>query len=123
MNSAPEYRIKLWRALSDLFLDTEISDRTYQYIARVVQEDGYTSEEAEHVLWQEVYPVLKANLRSVAGVWTGWSDDWLLANIKVSSNLAQRTAVMGESDIIREISSCWDKVRAHLQADVAMPRA
>jgi len=117
MKSTPEGRIKLWSALSDLFLDTEISDYTYQYIARVIREDGYTSEEAERVLWYEVYPVLEANLRSVAGVWAGWPDEWLVANIKASSSSAQ-TAIMGEETIIGEIRSCWEKVRAHLQADI-----
>jgi hypothetical protein len=118
MKSTPEGRIKLWSALSDLFLDTEISDHTYQYIARVIRENGYTSEEAERVLWHEVYPVLEANLRSVAGEWAGWSDEWLVANIKASSSSVQ-TEIKGEEEIIGEIRSCWEKVRAHLQADVA----
>ena len=71
MKSTPEDRLRLWSALSNLFLDTEPDDHTFGYIARVIREDGYTSEEAEHVLWQEVYPVLEPNLRSVAGVWAG----------------------------------------------------
>ena len=119
MKNTPEDRLRLWSALSDLFLDTEIDDHTFGYIARVIREDGYTSEEAEHVLWQEVYPVLEANLRSVAGVWAGWPDEWLIRNIRVSSTPPERTAIMGEPGIIHEIRSCWDRVRACLEADPA----
>jgi len=119
MKSTPEDRLRLWSALSNLFLDTEPDDHTFGYIARVIREDGYTSEEAEHVLWQEVYPVLEANLRSVAGVWAGWPDEWLIMHISVSPSPAERRAIMGEPWIVREISSCWDRVRACLEADPA----
>jgi hypothetical protein len=119
MKRIPEDRLRLWRALSSLFLDTKPDDHTFGYIAHVIREDGYTSEEAEHVLWQEVYPVLEANLRSVAGVWSGWPDEWLIMHISVSPSPPERTAIRGEPGIIREISSCWDRVRAHLEADPA----
>jgi hypothetical protein len=80
-----ERRLKIWRALSELFLDAEIDAAVFDYIAGTVMETGYTSEEMHSILWGEVYPVLKSNLRSVAGVWSGWSDEWLLENIKISS--------------------------------------
>jgi hypothetical protein len=118
MKNTPEDRLRLWSALSNLFLDTEIADYMFAHIARVIREDGYTKEEAEHVLWQEVYPVLEANLRSVAGVWAGWPHEWLVEHISVSSP-AQRRAVMGEPGIIREIRSCWGRVCAELEADPA----
>lgn len=119
MNSTPGSRLRLWKALSDLFLDTEVSEPTYRYIARVIEEDGYTREEAERILWQEVYPVLEGNLRSVAGVWAGWPDEWLLQHLKISSDALPRSAMTGDSVIVSEINSCWRRVLAYLPADIA----
>lgn len=99
-----EERLKIWRALSDLFLDTEIEDSTFKYIARAVSESGFSLSEVEDILWYEVYPVLESNLRSVAGVWEGWSDTWLLQNLPAAVRPA---AIHGEPSIIKEIKRCW----------------
>ena len=45
-----EDRLKIWRALSDLFLDTEIEDYVFEYIARAVSECGLSLSEAEDIL-------------------------------------------------------------------------
>lgn len=111
-----EERLKLWRALSDLFLDTEIDDATYKYIARTIKELDLTLSVAETILWHEVYPVLESNLRSVAGVWDGWPDEWLLKHISVCE---QPSAIMGEPDIIKEIKSCWSQVVSILASENA----
>lgn len=100
-------RIKIWRALSDLFLDTEINDVTYKYIAKTIQESELSLSEIENILWYEVYPALESNLRSVAGVWEGWSDEWLLENLKVCE---RPNAIMGSENIIDEIKDCWLKI-------------
>ena len=105
--SEKEERIEIWRALSDLFLDTEINEVNYQYIARIVSESSLSLTEIENILWHEVYPVLESNLRSVAGVWDGWSDEWLLLHLNVCS---EPGAIHGRSSIIKEIQRCWAHV-------------
>ncbi|MEQ1582158.1 MAG: hypothetical protein ABL964_16325 [Steroidobacteraceae bacterium] len=117
MKNTPEHRIKLWRALSGLFLDTAIDDHDYKHIARVIAEDGYTFAEAEQILWHEVYPVLEDNLRSVAGVWEGWPDQWLVERIKILVGSERELTFTGDSAVVREISSSWRRVRAHLDQD------
>ena len=107
-------RIKIWRALSDLFLDTEIDDITYKYIAKTIQESELSLSEIENILWYEVYPVLESNLRSVAGVWEGWSDEWLLDHLKVCE---EPNAIMGSAVIISEIKACWLKVIEFLPSE------
>jgi hypothetical protein len=109
-------RLKVWRALSELFLDTEISDFTYDYIARTVLEAGYTPEEMREILWGEVFPVLEGNLRSVAGVWAGWPDEWLLKHLKVSSGVS---AIQSDGGVVREIRECWSRVASRLPAEYA----
>lgn len=102
-----EDRLKIWRALSDLFLDTEIEDYVFKYIARTVSECELSLSEAEDVLWYEVYPVLEGNLRSVAGVWEGWPDSWLLQNLPAR---VRPSAIHGDPTIIKEIKRCWQRV-------------
>lgn len=102
-----EDKLKIWRALSDLFLDTEIEDYVFQYIARTVSECGLSLREAEDILWYEVYPVLEGNLRCVAGEWQGWSDDWLLQNLPAR---VRPNAIHGHPAIIKEVKGCWQKV-------------
>jgi len=102
-----EDRIEIWRALSDLFLDTEITDTTYEYIARTIDESGLSLTEAENILWYEVYPVLEKNLRSMTGVWDGWSDAWLLEHLSKRSFTG---AIGGKSSIKKEITASWLRV-------------
>jgi hypothetical protein len=102
-----EQRLELWRALSDLFLDTEVDDVTFKYIARTISESGLSLPEVEDILWYEVYPVLESNLRSVAGVWDGWPDSWLLQNLPAA---VRPNVIHGDASIIKEIKRCWLKV-------------
>jgi len=111
-----EERLDLWRAFSDLFLDTEIGDVGFKYIARTIVESGLSKQEAENILWYEVYPVLESNLRSVAGVWDGWSDSWLLQHLKICE---AKGTIHGEPSTMKEIKRCWSEVVAHLPGEKA----
>ncbi|ROM62413.1 hypothetical protein BK653_26840 [Pseudomonas brassicacearum] len=111
MNLVDPTRLKTWQALSSLFLDTEIDDLTYDYIARVVLETGYSPSEMHSILWNEVFPVLEANLRSVAGEWAGWTDEWLLEHLTVRDGCESRTS---SGSIAKEIARCWGHVATRL---------
>ncbi|CAK0779577.1 hypothetical protein CCP4SC76_6960001 [Gammaproteobacteria bacterium] len=77
MNPIPEdlsSRRAAWDALSDLFLDTDVSlSRTWRI--EKLAELPYTIAELEQILIDEVYPICKYNLLS--GVWTGFDPGWL----------------------------------------------
>lgn len=100
-------RLTIWRALSELFLDTEINELTYRYIARTINESELTLSEVEHILWYEVYPVLASNLRAVAGVWDGWSDAWLLQNL---NRCDKPRVIHGKRSVVNEIKKSWSHV-------------
>jgi hypothetical protein len=70
-------RRPIWSALSDLFLDTELTNGVLTWIGKQVIASGYSPAEVQSILWNEVFPVLEANLRSPAGVWEGYELDWL----------------------------------------------
>jgi hypothetical protein len=73
-------RQPVWEALSDLFLDTDTSlSRPW----RVEQLAGstYSIGQLDHILLDEVYPVCRFNLMSVAGEWAGFDQAWLQTRI------------------------------------------
>ncbi|AFZ69374.1 DUF7079 family protein [Deinococcus peraridilitoris] len=67
----------VWTALSELFLDTELSEADDRHIACVLANSGYSTQELTHILCDEVTPVVGSNLIAPAGVWSGVDDAWL----------------------------------------------
>ena len=80
-----EHRKPVWIALSDLFLDTDVT-LSYEYIARVCAESRYSSNELRDILKHEVAPVVCFNLMSVAGEWVGFDEQWLVTRIRKKIN-------------------------------------
>lgn len=75
-----EHRRPVWEALSTLFIDTDPSlDRRWR--AQVLASSAYSLQELEEILLAEIYPACGRNLRSIAGVWTGFDQEWLEARI------------------------------------------
>ncbi|WP_449448580.1 DUF7079 family protein [Spongiivirga citrea] len=72
-------RKQLWIALSNFYLDTELQNYQYLHIADVCKEIQCSFEEAKEIDRTEVFPVLYKNLLSVAGVWDGFDEEWLVA--------------------------------------------
>jgi len=70
-------RAPLWEALADLWLDTELADYQFDYIARAIAASPYSLEEALAIHDEEVAPAVSANLLSVAGEWAGFDSAWL----------------------------------------------
>lgn len=74
-------RRPLWIALSVLFLDTELTRADLERIAQAMADSGLSLRELRAVYVREVAPVVSANLRTVAGVWSGFDEVWLCAQI------------------------------------------
>jgi hypothetical protein len=90
-----EQRSELWLALSNLWLDTELDENDYEFIANRMIDSNYSLNEIENILSQEVAPVLYKNLSNVAGEWVGFDKDWLInaicENLKENENMFSRT--------------------------------
>ena len=67
----------VWTALSDLWLDTELTEDDLQRIAGVMNRSRHTLDELRDIYMFEVAPVLFPNLLSVAGEWAGFDEEWL----------------------------------------------
>ncbi len=73
-------REPIWEALSELFLDTDTS-LSRRWRASQLAASPYSIEQLEFILVEEVYPVCKYNLWSVAGQWAGFKQKWLRTKI------------------------------------------
>jgi HEAT repeat protein len=74
-------RIRVWEALSELCLDTELQPSDFASISRILVEAGLDDAEIERAWLREVAPVCFTNLLSVAGEWAGFNREWLVGEI------------------------------------------
>lgn len=75
-----EHRRPVWQALSGLFLDTDTSiDRSRR--VGILAASRYSIYELQEILVDEVYPVCRSNLFSIAGEWAGFDPEWLESSI------------------------------------------
>lgn len=72
-------RAPVWLALSELWLDTELAENDFAHLARVLAHSPYSLAQIKSIHDAEVAPVLWRNLVSVAGEWTGFDEQWLVA--------------------------------------------
>ncbi|WP_292010546.1 hypothetical protein, partial [Chryseobacterium sp.] len=83
-----EERKPIWIALSDFYLDTELQDSDFNYIANVFLNSSFTLEEIKHINKYEVFPVLQDNLLDAVGQWARFEEQWLIHTISIK--LAKR---------------------------------
>jgi len=71
--------------MSTLWLDTELQDYDYEYIARTMIESGYPLDQLELIFTTEIAPICSWNMYSAAGIWDGFDQEWL--SEKILSNI------------------------------------
>ncbi|WP_422360667.1 DUF7079 family protein [Reichenbachiella sp.] len=67
----------IWKVLSEMYLDTELTERGYDYIATKLNQASCGLKEAQSIDYYEVAPAVGLNLLSTAGVWTAFETSWL----------------------------------------------
>lgn len=77
-------RTPIWIALSKFYLDTELQSYEFRYIAKVIKESRFSLAEVKIMNSYEVFPVLWKNSITVAGVSSGFDEQWLVKEIIVS---------------------------------------
>lgn len=109
-------RQPVWDALSDLFLDTDTS-LSRQWRADRLAESPYSLEQLEFILIDEVYPICKYNLMSVAGEWGGFDAEWLKS--KILRRLRSRFRALHGLNLGRLVVPASSEWRATKQAILA----
>ena len=114
-------RLPVWRALSNLFLDTELGQADYQRIAGEIAASEFSRAEISEILWREVFPALADNLRIVAGEWDGFADDWLRERILAVRSGRQKGpgfwGLMSVGKTRELVADAWDEVQRRLPGD------
>jgi hypothetical protein len=72
-------RKPVWAALSELWLDTELTEDDLRRIAGVMRRSGYSVGQLREIYLFEVAPVVSPNLLAVAGEWSGFDEGWLFS--------------------------------------------
>jgi hypothetical protein len=72
-----ERRKPVWATLSELWLDTELTDNDLQKIAGVMKWSGYSVSQMRHINLFAVAPNVIPKLLSVAGIWPDLPQDRL----------------------------------------------
>ncbi|AMV22344.1 hypothetical protein [Planctomyces sp. SH-PL14] len=106
-------RRPVWEALSSFFLDTELDDRWHQEIAAVLVASGYSPTEIQTILWDEVYPVVADNLRSMVGEWYGFDLDWMQAEIlsgRRRRTIWTRLSALYPFSPVRMVREAWEEL-------------
>ena len=101
-----EIRRPLWIALSDLYLDTEPN---WQRVASICAASPFEIAELQRILFDEVHPVVHLNLWSVAGVWEGFDEDWLVTSI-----LARKRKPLFRLPWPERLRSPWRELKVHI---------
>jgi hypothetical protein len=68
-------RLPVWIALAELFTDNDLSAGGKRHLAERLSQSSYTIEKIDVILCDEIFPTFSGNLQTVAGNWTGWSDE------------------------------------------------
>ncbi|HEY0735826.1 MAG TPA: hypothetical protein VGD69_13020 [Herpetosiphonaceae bacterium] len=76
-----DQRRPVWDALSMLFLDTQLDDGDFAYIANVLARSPYTDAELAAIYHAEVEPVCRVNIGMAPGYWSGFPAGWIEARI------------------------------------------
>jgi hypothetical protein len=76
-----EHRKEIWEALSDAFIDRELDETDYRYIARTVGNIDF--DQLEEIFFNEVAPVCGPNLMTtIPPIWSGFKPDILANDIR-----------------------------------------
>jgi hypothetical protein len=110
------HRRPVWEALSSLFLDTDTS-LARPWRVRLLAASPYTLDELDQILTEEVYPVCRWNLLSVAGEWAGFDLDWLEGRILRRSRSPLRWLRRHNvAKVTQYLSPEWQATRAEIHA-------
>ena len=116
-----ERRGPVWEALSELFVGKELQDYDYAGIAKTLRLSGYSLEELEKVLREEVAPVFRSNLSALAvPEMEGWGRDTVVKMVRAylereRTGLSRLLARLGTSGTLPDVAAKrWVRLRSLL---------
>lgn len=114
-------RHKVWIALSDLFLDTDVSLH-FDHIQRVLVPAPFSMDELDLILRDEVAPVFLSNLFDIAGEWAGFPEDVIVKKIDaylLRPAWLRRLGRRRRAKLLGEMVTRWPELRQRIAAQRA----
>lgn len=65
------------RAISELFLDTQLDDGDFSRLRDMLVESRLSVHELDYIYYDELAPILYRNVNTPSGVWSGFDQDSL----------------------------------------------
>lgn len=116
-----ERRAPVWEALSELFVGKELQDYDYAGIAKTLRLSGYSVDELEKVLREEVAPVFRSNLSALAvPEMEGWAQDTVVKEVRAylereRTGLSRLLTRLGTSRALPDVATKrWLQIRSLL---------
>lgn len=82
MNTADiEKYKKAWHAISSIYLDINLKEFQFKYIAEELSETGFTEDQLNDIYYYDIAPVCHTNAIDPAGEWVEFDQDWLSSEI------------------------------------------
>ncbi len=107
-------RVPVWLALSDLYLDTDVT-MSYDYIVRTLAASPFSLDELHEMLMYDVHPVLYSNLMSMAGEWGCFDEAWLTERV-LAVREQPRWRRRFTQWFVRDIGTQWRTLAPMIQA-------
>lgn len=114
-------RARLWHAVSELYLDEEMTLGGYLQIAGELASSDLPMTELEAIFFNEVHPVLCWNLAAVAGHWGDFGEDWVAEKIQQYLRAAPQSGWIGrmqqkrrdrQAEALKDVVRCnWEKTK------------
>jgi len=111
-------REAVWIALSDLFLDTDVT-LGFDYMERTLADSPFSLEELDNILLEEVYPICISNLHQIAGNWSGFDGERLVKRIRRRQGrpmLFKRWRMAARKRHLAEMVPSWPELKARVAA-------
>jgi hypothetical protein len=109
--------------LSEIFLDTELTPWHIHGLASSLHPLAIPVSKLEQILRYDVFPTLYPNCLSVAGVWAGFDEEWLIGEVNARRSSGFRwissavNAVAWHSIGAVAVRPTWVKVKEALDDD------
>ncbi len=100
-------RRSVWEALSELYLDTDVS-LSLKWRVDLLAASPYAVDELEAILVDEVNPVCRMNMFVVTGAWAGFDLAWLESRILALRWPRPRRSWLHRVLPVRVVVPCWD---------------
>ncbi len=109
----------VWAALSEFYVDTQLTAQDFDAIASKLVDSGYTLLQVKDIDKYEVRPLLFTNLLSAAGVWSGFDAEWLATNCTriyyKRNNFFHKLKCQLIFPLTKRMTAdCWDEIETRM---------